>query len=73
MFTTGKWAGIFRFKSYLSQHECALAGEDVTGFTRGGCDGFGNCEDGEAIVEPEFECEATDTTITFSKFRAGVR
>ena len=59
------------FRAYLDQHRCKYQGEIVVGFSKGGCDRAGNCEDPAEIEESEYFCASTNRRITFSQFREG--
>lgn len=60
-----------KFRNYLSEHRCKNIGLTITGYSKGGCDRFDNCEEPQEIEEPEYFCAATRKRITYSDFKAG--
>lgn len=60
-----------RFRAYLAEHNCTYVGNTVSGYSKGGCDRVGNCQDQQEIEESEFFCSSTGNHITYSNFKAG--
>jgi hypothetical protein len=60
-----------KFRNYLAEHQCKYVGSTITGYSKGGCDRFGSCEDPQEIEESEYFCAATKKRITYTNFRAG--